>query len=341
MATRKESAGTVGDDDSLRTVKLRQLEVFHAIMTSGSVTGAAKLLYVSQPAVTSLLRYMEAQLGFRLFDRIKGRLYPTDEAQALFAEVDRVFESVRAVRNLAVDLRDTRRGVLSIAASPSLGVVAIARVLRNFLEFRPEIRVRLQVYRKAEVIDMVARQIVDLGLTYLSVDHPNIDIVNLARGNLLCAMPANHPLAAQEEVRVKDLAGVPMITYTHTQGLSSLIDSAFAESKVVPRTVVEVALVSTAWSLVQEGVGVALVDPFSDLDSVFKGVVLRPFIPTRTISLELLRPARKPLSVLAESFVEEVRRKFSGATTRVSARRADARTDEAKFLSKNERIESC
>lgn len=297
----------LNNEGRLRHLKLRQLEVFHAIMTAGSVTGAAKLLHVSQPAVTSLLSNMEMQLGFRLFDRIKGRLHPTEEANALFAEVDRVFELVRGVRNLAVDLREARRGVLSIVASPSLGVAVIPKIARSFLEFRPEVIFRLQVIRKAELIDMIARQIVDLGITYLSVEHPNVAVEELARGNLVCAMPVNHPLTKQDEVRATDLAGVPMITYTHSQGLNALIDAAFAEAKIMPRCVVEVSLVPTAWSLVQEGVGIALVDPFSGLSSVFTNVVLRPFLPAKSIGLELLRPARKPLSLLAESFADEVR----------------------------------
>ena len=65
-------------------MRLRQIEVFRAVMLTGTVSEAARLLHVSQPVVTRVLQHAEASLGFRLFDRQRGRLQPTPEAQALY-----------------------------------------------------------------------------------------------------------------------------------------------------------------------------------------------------------------------------------------------------------------
>lgn len=285
-------------------MKLRQMEVFHAIMTAGTVTAAARLLNISQPAVTALLRHTEDQLSFRLFDRVKGRLQPTLEAHALFDEVERVFESVRAVRRIAEDLREVRSGVLSIVTTPSLGVVTLPRAVTSFLEGRPKVRIRLQVRRRNEAIEMVASRSVDLGFTFLAAHHPNNTIRDLAHGRLVCIMPHGHPLAELDEVSSHDIVKYPLITYTHTQGLSPLIDAAFVEARVAGKSSVEVGLVSTAWSLVQDGAGVALVDEFSKMEEIYPRVVMRPFVPHKPITLELLRPSKQPLSALAQKFVE-------------------------------------
>ena len=74
-------------------LNLRQIEVFRAIMLSGSISGASKLLFVSQPAVSRLIAYTEQRLGLMLFQRIKGRLYPTPEARRLFVEVTALYQN--------------------------------------------------------------------------------------------------------------------------------------------------------------------------------------------------------------------------------------------------------
>ena len=89
---------------------LRQIEVFRAVMVTGSISGAARLLAVSQPAISRLLAYTEDRLGLKLFERIKGRVQPTPEARRLFAEVDQVHQGVLRVNNLAQELRERGTG---------------------------------------------------------------------------------------------------------------------------------------------------------------------------------------------------------------------------------------
>jgi len=72
-------------------MRLRHIELFHAIYTTGSITNAAKMLHISQPSVSKVLTHAELQLGFHLFERIKGKLIPTKEAEILFGEVDKIY----------------------------------------------------------------------------------------------------------------------------------------------------------------------------------------------------------------------------------------------------------
>lgn len=86
-------------------MRLRHIEIFQAIRQAGSISGAAQLLHVSQPAVTKVLQHAEQQLGFALFLRVRGKLQATPEALELEREVDKVSESLQGVRRLAQSLR--------------------------------------------------------------------------------------------------------------------------------------------------------------------------------------------------------------------------------------------
>ena len=106
-------------------MRLRHIEIFQAIRQTGSISGAAQLLHVSQPAVTKVLQHAELQLGFPLFLRVRGKLQPTPEALELEREVDKVSESLQGVRRLAQNLRRAPGHSLRIGATPALSLIHI------------------------------------------------------------------------------------------------------------------------------------------------------------------------------------------------------------------------
>ena len=100
-------------------INLRHVEVFYAIMRAGSITAAARVLNVTQPAVSVALRQLEARLRMKLFDRSGGRLQPTPEARALLPDVAEIFGRIGAVERLSQDLASGARGVFTVAATPN------------------------------------------------------------------------------------------------------------------------------------------------------------------------------------------------------------------------------
>ena len=117
-------------------MRLRHIEVFHAVMQAGTVSGAAQLLHISQPAVTKVLQHCEARLRISLFERVRGKLYPTPEAQRLFVEVDRMNKDLVAIRRMAASFRRGEIESVRVMATPTLGLsvmpTAIKRGLRRF-----------------------------------------------------------------------------------------------------------------------------------------------------------------------------------------------------------------
>ena len=111
------------------SLNLRQIEIFRAVMITGSIAGAAQLLRISAPAVSRLLSHTESRIGFALFERIKGRLYATPEAKKLFREVELVYAGVQRVNQLAHDLSESTEGIVNIVASPSVAQMLIPQAI--------------------------------------------------------------------------------------------------------------------------------------------------------------------------------------------------------------------
>ena len=122
----------------MSALNLRQIEVFRAVMTTGTIAGAAQMLFVSQPAVSRLLAHTEQRVGFALFERIKGRLFATPEAKKLFHEVEAVYRAVQRVNELASDLSSNRSGMLNFVSSPSVGQSFLPQAMALFHAKHPD-----------------------------------------------------------------------------------------------------------------------------------------------------------------------------------------------------------
>jgi len=118
-------------------MRLRQIEGFRAVMMTGSVSEAARLLHVSQPVVSRVLQHAEAGLGFALFERKRGRLLPTPEAQALFSQVQRAWDEIARIDALSANLRHGASGLLRVAATPSLATSVLPAALAAMRAAQP------------------------------------------------------------------------------------------------------------------------------------------------------------------------------------------------------------
>jgi len=284
----------------------RQLEVFRAIMRSGTLTAAAQLLHVSQPAISKVLRHMEDQLGYRLFDRVGGRLQPTPEAELLFADADRVFREIETLRDLAVRIRERRVGLVRIGASVPPIFALLPRALTAFQDRHPEVRVVLRALSAEELSEAILGGEVDLGLTLSVIRVPMVQAEALAQAPVVVVVPAGSPLAARAAIGAADLVGERLISYGSHADIGPLLDAAFERAGTVRKVQTEIAMAISALPLVQAGLGVALVDgmlPWAE----FPGVVARPFQPQVLMSLSLVTSGTRPASRFVREISDDLR----------------------------------
>jgi DNA-binding transcriptional LysR family regulator len=287
-------------------VNLRQLEVFHAIMTTGSLTEAARNLNVTQPSISTVLKHAEDQLGVKLFQRMGGRLVPTPEAEQLFPEVDRIFSQLSTLKRFTKDLRDGRSGYLAIIGNPTLTNALLTTAVARFRRKRPQVRIRLES-GGGPVTDRVARREFDLGFVYGPAGDTHTDGDVIGSSEIAVALRADHPLAKLEEIRASDLIGHDIITFRAGAPIRRLIEENFHNEGHELSAIIEVSYSITACLLAGEGTGVGIIDPVIFRTGPCPNVVLRPFVPTRTVEFQLLHPKNRPRSQLSKEFEDVLR----------------------------------
>ncbi|HTH61028.1 MAG TPA: LysR substrate-binding domain-containing protein [Paraburkholderia sp.] len=284
-------------------VNLRQIEVFRAIMVAGSISGAAKLLCVSQPAISRMISHTESRLGLKLFERIKGRLYPTPEARRLFVEVNAVHQGLQRVNDVANDLIEKNTGALQLVVSPSLGQTLIPTAIARFRARFPKVRINIVTQTSTQLVQTLLTRQAELGVAMFSLDHPNIEQRSIYEDHLVAVLPQDHPLASRPALHVRDLENVDLIGYSADTPFGGLIQQLFATTDIAMRLAVEVRLTHAACALVQAGVGVTIADEVAVLGQVWPGVVIRPLLPDITMDVNVLHARFEPLSGLAQEFL--------------------------------------
>lgn len=282
----------------------RQVEAFRAVVQTGSMTAAADYLFVTQPAISRLIRDFELTVGFKLFQRQGTNLIPTSEALFLIEEVERCFVGLDKLAKAAADIRNLRTGRLNIAATPALSTRYLAKILGQLHARHADISFTVQSYQSLIICEMVARHQVDLGVGVSPRDYPGIVWEDLANLEAVCAIPLSHPLAAKDCIEYEDIKDERIIVRTGS-GSSQLrgrIDSLLAVIGKPSRPLIECSLTSTMCALAAEGVGLALVDPFTANDFNASEIKCLPFRPALPYTCSIAYPAHKPRPQIAEEF---------------------------------------
>lgn len=273
-------------------------------MSTGTVSDASRLLHVSVPAVSRVLSHAECQLGFLLFERIKGRLYPTAEARQLYAEVEHVYKGVKRIERLTHELAERRHGLLSVIASPSIGHSLVPRALSQFHKGHPEVRIHFDCTSSEFLKEKLLNRNFDLGVSTLPVDHPEIRTVPIASSRLIFICQQGHSLSSKSCIEHKDLVDMPLIAYPPYTPFGARIDKWFGQGGTTPHVVMQVGSPQNATSLVNAGGGVSIVDEFSLSDTCYSSLARIPLNDTVPIVAHLAYSRNTPLSPTSEAFIK-------------------------------------
>jgi DNA-binding transcriptional LysR family regulator len=288
-------------------MNLRHMEVFHAIMRTGSVTAAAQLLNVSQPAVSAALKHCEARLRIKLFTRVRGRLHPTPEARAIYPDVAAIFGRVDVIGRQMQDLAGGRLGTLTIAGAFPIANGYLAKAVATFVQERPRVRITLQSLTTPQVVDRVLSREVELGVAYEPAVNPEIEAELLVQSGVACVLREDHPLAAKAVIEARELAGHSVITLHPQALLRSYIDRVLGDAGVAPEVTVQVSVSLTGMMLAYHGAGIALVEELLLASMPLPGLVARPLRPRVALKTLLLRAKSVPPSAALDAFVDHLK----------------------------------
>lgn len=286
-------------------MQIRQLECFRTLMLHGTMTRAAELLGISQPAISSTIALLERETGLTLFVRRGGRLQPTPEARLFYVEANRALEAVEKAARHAQEIRLGKRGHLAVAAYASVSISLLPRLMAEFAQQRPGLQIKIISRNSRSVRELMATQQFDIAIAELPLDYPtaNMEVFSY---ECQCMMPANHPLAALPSITPADLSGVPFVSLFKGDPIHQQLATAFSEYGASWNVVAETEFFSTACELVAAGLGVGIVDPVVSRPFT-GGLVLRPFHPSIRYEVALLHPTHEAPSQLVLEFIETLR----------------------------------
>ncbi|MFT3719302.1 LysR family transcriptional regulator [Pseudorhodoferax sp.] len=291
-------------------MNLRQIEIFRAVMLAGSVTDAARMLHVSQPGVSRMLSHIELQLGMRLFERGRGRLRPTPEAQALYAEVENVYRGVRRIEDRARELSAGGGLTLRVLASPSTALEVVPRAVAGLAAAYPTARVYMETQLVREMVGQLVRHEADIAISTLPIDHALLASEPVGSWTLACVFGAGHAFAARRSVRLREVMAERLIAFSADTPQGRLIDDWWRENGLAPASQIEVRSGQAACALVACGAGVAVVDDLTARAWAGERLGFAPLARPPSFGAFAVTLASAPRSRLANDFVARVKGAF-------------------------------
>jgi DNA-binding transcriptional LysR family regulator len=288
-------------------MRLRHIEVFNAVMLTGSVSAAARMINVTQPAVSRTLQHAELQLGFPLFQRVGGRLQPTLEAQTLYPHVERLFTQLDEVQRLSASLRaGGSQHELRVLTVLALSYEVLPRAVRLFRQKHPARVVHHQALHSPQIVSSLVLQEADVGYVFSAAPHPALSTEGLGQRPVVCVAPKGMlPAAALRsgQVSLAQLAGLPLVALDAHDPLGMLLAHTVRDTGAGLDVVMTVQTYHVALALAQHGVGVALVDGCTAASADPARVDVLPLAaPAITVPVQALRPKARPHSQTVRQF---------------------------------------
>ena len=292
-------------------MNLRHIEVFHAVYSVGSISGASRLLNVSQPSVSKIVKHAETRLGFPLFTLVRGRLTPTDEAHILFREVDDLHSRIDTFQRAARNLRSTSEGHIRVGVLPSLALAATPRAIASFRRKLPRVTFEVSAIHHDEFREALMSRDCDFVIGHHASTDPDITSVPLGTGYVGALFATGVLPAELDAVPLDLLQQHEIIGLAPGVAIGNLIGPVVSQaSEGAPA--IQVRSVYIAAALARSGAGIAIVDEFTAQAFVGDDLQFRPIAPATKFNLSVQHLAAHPLSRLARGFVD-LKRTMIGA----------------------------
>ena len=288
-------------------MNLRQLEALRATIRAGSITGAAKMMHISQPSVSRLVADLEYAVGFPLFARVGRGLTPTVEGRHFYEGVEGMFIGIDRLEELAKSIRTSQGGVISIGAIQSISTNELPKAIGRLYNVNPEIRFEVQSRNTPAILDAVQTRQIDLGIVGREPNHQGVEILYQTSVPYVCLIPEDHWLAGEYgSVDLNQLADTEtFVTFGDTYPDAMMSIEPGLSDKLRARSRLTVANMPLAGALVREASVLAISDPFSAEQAVqMGGVVFRPIEQNLTYFVTIVTAQRESLSREALKFVD-------------------------------------
>jgi DNA-binding transcriptional LysR family regulator len=253
-------------------VLLAQIEGFIEIARQGNMRRAADSLSISQPALTARLQALEQTLDTPLFRRSHAGMVLTPAGRAYLPHAERAMEAVRGGHSIVRELEHGVIGELALAVAPAVSAYVLPEILVRFTERHPDVRLLVRTGHSEEIVDLVTRGQVELGIIRQLRD-ARVRSRPLYEDELVLVAPPDHPFARVGSVDVTQIRHAQLILFDRTSSYYDVTNALFRVAGVVPRGVTEVDNIEAAKRMVERGLGVALLPGTAVADAIVTGAL--------------------------------------------------------------------
>lgn len=285
----------------------RQLEAFVAVVSIGSMTGAAKALGKSQPVITRLIQDLEGELGFSLLHRNGPRIAPTEKGVAFFSQAELFLSGLRTISERARRIEATRPTAIEVASIPAIASSLLPRALSELSPDRFPSHVHLQSISSENVVQAVVAGTADLGIASLPIDNPGLDVHWLGEVPCVAVVADTHPLAPKDILGVEDLAGNRLIASANPFRLRMRINNALSRLNVEPASIIDSNATYVSLSLARMGLGIAIVESVTLWGLPVQGIRVLPLSIHIPFHWGIVTAAGRPVSSEVEHLVAAAR----------------------------------
>lgn len=287
-------------------MQLRHVELISAILRAGSLTQAAALLNISQPAASKMLAHAELQLGFALFRRVRGRLKATPELEAMAPALEKLHEDLGAVRRLADNLKRHPKGRIRAGSIPALGLGLLPPAIKACRDREPGIVFDIHTYHTSELVDRLYVRQLDLAVCFDTDPHPGLAQLPIGHTELVHVSASSD--SADGPIALEALAGRPLITLDVTDRAGALLELALAQAGVALQSEIQVQTHYVACALAHAGCGDTVVDALTAGALLRPGMRMRRLSPSVPVPVCVLHHASVPLRETDLAFIESLRK---------------------------------
>ncbi|MFZ6814588.1 LysR substrate-binding domain-containing protein [Undibacterium sp. Rencai35W] len=288
-------------------IQFRQIEAFRCLMIAGTSVGAARKMNITQPAISRLIADLEETLGFRLFNRDKGRLEPTLAGVRFYSAVEENFLGLERLSQVASNIRNEAPQGITIACLPILSSSILPLILREFFKYHQDVPVTVDSSNAPEILVRLQDQKVDMAICMAFPPLAGIEQEIFKEASVMCAMPVGHHLTSKEVIEPMDLDGEDIIGFFPIVSQSYELETLrLSEAGSRPIHRVKTQTSHTRYAMVANGLGVSIVEPFGAKLWLNNGVVVRPFSSDIRHQYVLACPSGGKRSELMHDFREAV-----------------------------------
>jgi DNA-binding transcriptional LysR family regulator len=310
---------------------LNQITAFIETARRQSVSRAAQTLFISQPALTARLKGLEADLGAQLFVRTPRGMRLTDAGSAFLPYAVRALETLTDGRMQVNALERGGAGRLAVGAAPAVSTYVLPPLLKRYSQAYPRVSVSVRTGHSEEILDLVLREQVTLGLVR-ALQHPEIIATPLYEDRLVLVVEPTHHFASNGRIRMKQLADEQLVQFDRASSYHDLTSALFVTAGVSPAATMELDNIDAAKKMVEQGFGVALLPQTSVADELDEGALAEVEIvdasPVRRKIVAITRRDAGPPAGHAKAFLamfDEIRDELTIRRPAAAPRRAARR----------------